>query len=48
MWHNCLFFFNSFIVLKNIITQIICDEAVDDSLAALSLMPEFFVVKYND
>ena len=43
MWHGCFFmsFFKSILPYNNI-TQRMCDEAVDDSLAALKLIPDWF------
>ena len=44
MWHGCFFmsFFKGILPYNNI-TQRMCDEAADDSLAALKLIPDWFV-----
>ena len=46
MWQSCFWrwFFNC-ILPDKYITQKICDEAVDDSLAALKLIPDWFVTR---
>ena len=44
MWYSC--FFISFLIayyLDQYITQRLCDEFVDDSLASLKLIPDWFV-----